>query len=66
MLDLSLTVRYANLPNNTLLEMEELAEKRVETKIKIGLQFESGQRVFADFSARESLHDVLSKWKEAM
>ncbi|KAI1283159.1 Tether containing UBX domain for GLUT4 [Halotydeus destructor] len=59
-LDLSLTVRFAMLPNNAQLEMKKGSSARQESNVTIALQFESGARKMADFSPATSLFEIIS------
>ena len=59
-LDLSLTVRFANLPNNCQLELRQRAVPRVSGQVSIAVQTDSGQRTTGKFSSDTTLHHVIS------
>ena len=48
-LDASNTVRYANLPNNSQLELIEASTRRVAANVTVNLVTESGDRLQNDF-----------------
>ncbi|XP_046572870.1 tether containing UBX domain for GLUT4-like [Haliotis rubra] len=62
-LDLSLSFRYANLPNNAKLELQKLEKSRAEENVGIALQLESGQRLQNSFLPGTSLWDILQHWE---
>jgi len=59
-LDLSLTVRFANLPNNSQLELKQRTAPREGGLVSIAVQTDSGQRITGKFSSADSLHHVIS------
>ncbi|XP_067673593.1 tether containing UBX domain for GLUT4-like [Haliotis asinina] len=62
-LDLSLSFRYANLPNNAKLELQKLEKSRAEENVGIALQLESGQRLQNSFLPGTSLWEILQHWE---
>ncbi|KAL4239835.1 Tether containing UBX domain for GLUT4 [Mactra antiquata] len=62
-LDLTLSVRYANLPNNAKLELVKAEKSRAETEVLIALQLESGDRLQHTFLPGTSLWEVLLHWE---
>lgn len=62
-LDLSLSFRYANLPNNAKLELQKLEKSRAEENVGIALQLKSGQRLQHLFLPGTSLWDILQHWE---
>lgn len=58
-LDLSLSVRYASLPNNAKLELVKSASSRTEQDVVIALQLASGERYQESFKPSTSLWDIL-------
>ncbi|KFM78520.1 Tether containing UBX domain for GLUT4, partial [Stegodyphus mimosarum] len=60
-LDLSLPIRFANLPNNALLELRPAKNIRKESLVTVGLQLESGERFMEDFPPSSSISDVIEK-----
>lgn len=61
LLDCSLMIRFAGLPNNTNLEMVETEKKRVEVDLVICVQLEDGTRVNGNFGASSTLREVITK-----
>ncbi|KAK3703121.1 hypothetical protein RRG08_002979 [Elysia crispata] len=57
--DLSLSVRYASLPNNAKLEMVKSSSSRTEQEVIIALQLASGERHQESFKPSTSLWDIL-------
>ncbi|RUS75236.1 hypothetical protein EGW08_017001, partial [Elysia chlorotica] len=57
--DLSLSVRYASLPNNAKLEMVKSSSSRTEQEVIIALQLASGERHQEQFKPSTSLWDIL-------
>ena len=62
-LDVTLSVRYANLPNNCKLELVKSEESRAESDVLIALQLESGDRLQHTFSPGTTLWEVLLHWE---
>lgn len=62
-LDVTLSVRYANLPNNAKLELVKSEESRAESDVLIALQLESGERLQNTFSPGITLWEVLLHWE---
>ncbi|GIY16386.1 tether containing UBX domain for GLUT4 [Caerostris darwini] len=60
-LDLSLPIRFANLPNNTLLEMRPASKSRADCLVTVALQLESGKRIEKDFSPSATIYDVVEQ-----
>ena len=58
-MDLSLSVRFANLPNNSTLELK-LRSPREDLPVTIAVQPESGNRVQGQFLSSETLFSVIS------
>lgn len=58
-LDLSLSLRFANLPNNAMLELQPADKIRKEANVTVGVQLESGERLMGDFSPSCSVWDVV-------
>ena len=58
-MDLSLSVRFANLANNSQLEMKQRPERRTEQPVTVAVQAESGNRVQAQFPSSASLLSVI-------
>ncbi|XP_033747071.1 tether containing UBX domain for GLUT4-like [Pecten maximus] len=63
-LDLSLSMRYANLANNAKLELVKSQTSRAIQDITIALQLESGTRLQGKFPPQTSLWDILVHWEE--
>lgn len=61
--DLTLSVRYSNLPNNAKLELVKAEKPRAETDVTIALQLENGERVQQEFNPGTSLWDILLFWE---
>ncbi|XP_076336224.1 tether containing UBX domain for GLUT4 [Tachypleus tridentatus] len=61
-LDLSLSVRFSNLPNNGLIEMCPASKLRTDGVVTLGLQTETGERLLHDFQSSKSLWDIISYW----
>lgn len=59
-MDLSLSVRFANLPNNSQLEMKLRSGPREDLPVTIAVQAESGSRVQGQFLSSETLFAVIS------
>lgn len=57
--DLSLPIRFANLPNNALLELSPAKTSRTESSVTVALQLESGERIIKDFLPSSSLEYVV-------
>lgn len=60
-LDLSLTIRFANLSNNAQLELKKLTVPRVQSNVSIAVQSESGQRTTGLFMPDTSLYQVIAE-----
>lgn len=58
-LDLSLSLRFANLPNNAMLELQPTDKVRKEANVTVGIQLESGERLMGTFSPSCSVWDVV-------
>jgi len=63
-LDLSSTIRFSGLPNNCLIEMEELTEDELrnvkESLVSVCLQVPSGERIIKDFACISTLEEILT------
>ncbi|CAL4066587.1 unnamed protein product, partial [Meganyctiphanes norvegica] len=59
-LDVSSTVRYANLPNNCALEMVDAAKPRTASLVTVNVSTEAGLRLMDDFPATATLREVLA------
>lgn len=62
-LDITLSLRYANLPNNAKLELVKSETSRAEQDVLIALQLENGERLQNKFSPSVSLWEILSHWE---
>ncbi|XP_052071429.1 tether containing UBX domain for GLUT4-like [Mytilus californianus] len=62
-LDVTLSVRFANLPNNCKLELVKSEKSRVEQEVVIALQLENGERLQGSFSPTISLWELLLHWE---
>lgn len=60
-LDVSSTVRFANLPNNCVLEMVEATKPRTASIVTVNVSTEAGLRLMDDFPATATLREVLSQ-----
>ncbi|XP_060074813.1 tether containing UBX domain for GLUT4-like [Ylistrum balloti] len=63
-LDLSLSMRYANLANNAKLELVKSQTSRAIQDVTIALQLENGTRLQGKFPPQTSLWDILVHWEE--
>ncbi|XP_069124514.1 tether containing UBX domain for GLUT4-like [Argopecten irradians] len=63
-LDLSLSMRYANLANNAKLELVKSQASRAVQDVTIALQLESGSRLQGKFPPQTSLWDILVHWEQ--
>ncbi|OWF56530.1 Tether containing UBX domain for GLUT4 [Mizuhopecten yessoensis] len=63
-LDLSLSMRYANLANNAKLELVKSQTSRAVQDVTIALQLENGTRLQEKFPPQTSLWDILIHWEE--
>ncbi|XP_052262738.1 tether containing UBX domain for GLUT4-like [Dreissena polymorpha] len=61
--DLTLSVRYSNLPNNAKLELIKCEKSRAETAVIIALQLETGDRLQHEFHPSTSLWHILEHWE---
>ena len=59
MLDVTLSVRYAGLPNLAKLEMVKAAKSRKEADVTLALQLPSGDRLQGSFPPATTLWEVL-------
>ncbi|XP_064595711.1 tether containing UBX domain for GLUT4-like [Liolophura sinensis] len=62
--DLTLTFRYANLPNNAKLELVKAAQTRAVSDVVIALQLENGERLQHQFSPNITLWQILEHFEE--
>ena len=62
-LDVTLSVRYANLPNNAKLELVKSEQSREESEVLIALQLENGERLQQSFSPGTTLWEILAHWE---
>ncbi|XP_065160662.1 tether containing UBX domain for GLUT4 isoform X2 [Atheta coriaria] len=60
-LDVTLTVRFAGLPNNCLLELIEAETARTEKSVTVGVQLEDGKRLMDDFNTSATVEQVLKR-----
>ena len=60
---MTLSVRFANLPNNAKLELVKSEESRAESEVLIALQLESGERLQHSFSPGTTLWEILMHWE---
>ncbi|KAK3930075.1 Tether containing UBX domain for GLUT4 [Frankliniella fusca] len=58
-LDATSIIRYTGLPNNAQLEMAAALKTRAESRVKVGLALESGDRVMGEFEPLDSLWHVV-------
>ncbi|KAL3875966.1 hypothetical protein ACJMK2_033860 [Sinanodonta woodiana] len=63
-LDTTLSVRYANLPNNAKLELVKSHKIRSESNVLVAVQLESGERLQQEFSPGTTLWEILCHWEE--
>lgn len=63
--DVTLSLRYSNLPNNVKLELVKSESSRAEQDVLIALQLEDGQRLQHAFPPATSLWDILQHWENA-
>lgn len=63
--DVTLSLRYSNLPNNVKLELVKSESSREEQDVLIALQLEDGQRLQHTFPPASSLWDILQHWENA-
>jgi len=68
--DLSNSVRFSGIPNNSTLELVELGEDEVSTnqdcKVTVCLQVEGGERLISEFSSTSSLLDVVHAFPDKL
>ncbi|KAK3091799.1 hypothetical protein FSP39_022712 [Pinctada imbricata] len=62
-LDVTLSVRFANLPNNAKLELVKSQSSRAEEDVLVALQLENGERLQQKFSPSTKLWDILLHWE---
>eukprot|EP01137_Pigoraptor_chileana_P030833 Opistho-2@17841 len=62
MLDLSLNLRFANIPNNGNLELVTNQIARIESDVVIFLQMDTGTRLQHPFPPSTTLWEILSHW----
>ncbi|GBL76252.1 Tether containing UBX domain for GLUT4 [Araneus ventricosus] len=60
-LDLSLPIRFANIPNNAQLELQPASRSRADSLVTVALQLESGERITKDFPPSATVYDVLEQ-----
>ncbi|KAF8793473.1 Tether containing UBX domain for GLUT4 [Argiope bruennichi] len=60
-LDLSLPIRFANIPNNAQLELQPASQSRADSLVTVALQLESGERITKDFPPSATVYDVLEQ-----
>lgn len=60
-LDVSSTVRFANLPNNCVLEMVESTKPRTASLVTVNVSTDAGLRLMDDFPATATLREVLGQ-----
>ncbi|XP_013387421.1 tether containing UBX domain for GLUT4 isoform X2 [Lingula anatina] len=63
-LDIGLSFRYSNLPNNAKLELVKAAKARTETTVIIALQLETGERLQHEFDPGVTLWELLQYWEQ--
>ncbi len=63
-LDLTLTVRFAGLPNLAKLELVRASKSRDQGKVTIALQLLSGERLQQDFLPSATLWEILEHWEQ--
>ncbi|XP_052791163.1 tether containing UBX domain for GLUT4-like [Mya arenaria] len=62
-LDLTLSMRYANLSNNAKLELVKCEKSRAESAVLIALQLEGGERLQGEFEPGTTLWELLQHWE---
>ncbi|XP_064636841.1 tether containing UBX domain for GLUT4-like isoform X2 [Lineus longissimus] len=62
-LDVTLSIRFANLVSNAKLELVKSQKSRVETTVVIALQLAAGTRLQNAFSPGITLWDILMHWE---
>ena len=60
-LDLSLSMRFANISNNAQLELKRLSGPRPDGQVTVAVSTESGDRKTGRFISSTSLYDVISE-----
>ena len=63
-IDVTLSVRFAGIPNHAKLELVRASESRLEGDVTVALQLESGDRLQHAFPPTTSLWEVLVYWEE--
>uniref|UniRef100_A0A6I8Q5Y3 Alveolar soft part sarcoma chromosome region, candidate 1 n=1 Tax=Xenopus tropicalis TaxID=8364 RepID=A0A6I8Q5Y3_XENTR len=67
LVDLTLQWRFANIPNNAKLEMVSCTQQQAsaqDTKVRVALQLENGERFQGEFLCSQSLMDILLQFPE--
>ena len=62
-MDVTLSIRFANIPNNAKLELVKSESSRAEQDVLIALQLESGERLQEKFPPSTAIWDILVHWE---
>ena len=64
-LDLTLAIRFSNLPNNAKLELTKstIPRSQAQGEVTIALQLENGERLHHTFQPSTSLWQILEHWE---
>ncbi|KAL5018839.1 hypothetical protein ScPMuIL_004561 [Solemya velum] len=62
-LDVTLSIRFAGIPNNVKLELVKSDSSREEKEVMVALQLESGERLQSKFLPNVTLWDLLLHWE---
>ncbi|KAK2184385.1 hypothetical protein NP493_267g00021 [Ridgeia piscesae] len=63
-IDVTLSMRFAGIPNHAKLELVKSNKSRTESDVVIALQLESGERLQHAFPPSTALWDVLGYWED--
>ena len=56
---MSLTIRFANIPNNGQLDLKEAPIKRKDQKVKVAIDLETGERRIEEFDPNDNLWHII-------
>ena len=59
--DLSLTIRFANIPNNGQLDLRVSTVQRCDEKVTIAIDLETGERKVEEFESNDNLWHIIHK-----
>ncbi|CAG2169311.1 unnamed protein product [Oppiella nova] len=59
--DLSLTIRFANIPNNGQLDLRVSTVQRCDEKVTIAIDLETGERKIEEFESNDNLWHIIHK-----